>query len=165
MDGEPLPATRAEPKWRHYFPELGTWIDSAPQHNLNGNELAIGMTRADSALALAEFYWPSFVVIDDMVFRAYVDDQTIAERVAYWLSSTKGDKSATEAVINHEHFWHLVQASPPTVEAVAHWGTLVREMWVAKLARDFPDRHFVVELQTGPSVELMDHQITFWQKR
>jgi hypothetical protein len=165
MANIPPPSTRAEPNWRYLFPELGTWIDSAPQHNLNGSELAIGMTRADSALALAEFYWPSFVVIDDMVLRAYADDLSLRERLTYWSESMKGNKSATESMINHEHFWHLVQSSPPTVEAVMQWGALVREMWVAKLARDFADRQFEVELHTGPNVELMDHQITFWQKR
>lgn len=165
MSNEPPLVGRLEPDWRGLLPEIDTWINNAPEQDLDGGSLAIGMARTDAALALTEFCWPSYVVIDDMVFRGYSNDCGVAKAVAHWLQATNGDKTATERVVNHEHFWHLLQSSPPTTEAVMHWGTLVREMWIAKLARDFPERRFEVELHSGLDVKIMDHQITFWQRR
>lgn len=164
-----LPVGRLAPDWRRLFPEIDDWITNDPlkdRQSLTGDGLALSFARTDTALALAEFSWPSFVVIDDMVLRGYRGDGAdLNEAVAYWMACSSGDKSATESMLNHEHFWPLVQASPPTAEAAMHWGALVREMWAAKLARDFPDRRFEVALHTGPDVERMDHQITFYQLR
>lgn len=164
MEDHDQPIARPEPDWCRLFPEMADWIEQTPSEQ-SGDGLALSFGRADTALALAEFSWPSFVVIDDMVFRAYSDDTGQAEAVAHWLAHTGGDRTSVEWVLNHEHFWHLVPEQSPTAAVAMHWGALVREMWSAKLARDFPDRKFVVELHTGPDVEMMDHQITFYQVR
>ncbi|MGE0056333.1 MAG: hypothetical protein AB7S74_19225 [Hyphomicrobium sp.] len=160
-----LPIARPEPDWQHLFPEIAAWIKSSPQQELDGASLALSLARADAALALAEFCWPSFVVINDMVLRGYSDHESLLEAVAHWMEVTHGDRGMTERLLNHEHFWHLVQSSLPTPEAVMHWAALVREMWLAKLARDFPERRFEVALRAGLDVDLMDHEITFWQIR
>lgn len=166
MEAHDQPIARPEPDWCRLFPEIADWIENdANMRDLDRGCLALSFARADAALALAEFFWPSFVVIDDMVFRAFSDDAGQAEAIAQGIDNAKGNKAAVEWALNHEHFWHLVQDSPPTPQAAMRWGALVREMRSAKLARDFPDRKFVVELHTGPDVEMMDHQITFYQVR
>jgi hypothetical protein len=104
MDDEPTLAERPEPTWRRLFPEIDSWIEGAPEQHLDGGSLALGMARADAALALSEFCWPSFVVIDDMVFRAYSDDHMKAEAVSHLLEVTKGDKTATERVLTMSTF-------------------------------------------------------------
>ena len=161
-----LAVCRPEPNWRTLFPEVDGWIAGAPEQDLDAQSLIVGSNgRADVALSYAEFCWPSFVVVDDMVLRGYVGSVDLEEAVQYWLKIAEGNKLRVEWMLNHEHFWHLMQNCPPTAEVAMHWGQLVREMWTAKLARDFPSRRFEVELHSGPDVERMDHQITFFELR
>jgi len=37
------------------------------------------------------------------------------------------------------------------------------DIWAAKLARDFPDRRFVVSFPEGPFEDLIEYQVTFRQ--
>ncbi len=46
---------------------------------------------------------------------------------------------------------------------MVYLGRLLREMWVAKLHRDFPEKDFIVSFYEGPSEGLLDYEITFFQ--
>ena len=42
-------------------------------------------------------------------------------------------------------------------------GRLLREVWAAKLARDFPDRRFVVSFPEEFCESLIDYEVSFYQ--
>jgi hypothetical protein len=90
--------------------------------------------------AYQKLFWPDFVEHDDCVFVAF--DEPIYKQ---WLQQTGGDKRKVEAVMNHRH---IIDILPETVESptrslVVSFGQLLRDVWDAKLRRDFPTSIFV----------------------
>ncbi len=82
------------------------------------------------------------------------------------MASTKGNRGALEGVLNHTHITSLFGERGAEVSRtqVLHLGRLLRQMWTAKLARDFPDRRFVVSLSDDDCECLQDYEITFYQE-
>jgi hypothetical protein len=74
-------------------------------------------------------------------------------------------RAGIEAVLNHRHLFDLFLGSErPTRESVRHFGLVLKDMWTAKLRRDFPDRDFIVSFQEDFDLEV-DDPITFYTKR
>jgi hypothetical protein len=77
----------------------------------------------------------------------------------------EGDKSRVEAVINHLHIMDMFQNdAAPSEEVVIHIAGVLKDMWSCKLQRDFPERHFQVDVYDGTSESLLDYEITFFQR-
>lgn len=114
------------------------------------------------AIAYADLFWPAFVEHDGCVLLAERLDQA---NFRDWMASTKGDRRAVEAVLNHTHITDLFGdgGTQPTREQVMYLGRLLREMWAAKLARDFPDRRFVVSFPEDECESLQDYEVSFYQ--
>ena len=109
------------------------------------------------AIAYADLFWPRFVEHDGCVLLADRFDPPGFQR---WMASTRGDRRAVEAVLNHTHLTDLFLpgGAEPTREQVVHLGRAVRDMWAAKLARDFPGRRFEVRFPEDGCEALVDYQ-------
>jgi|SRR5580658_5664360 hypothetical protein len=144
--------------WNDLIPELKTW--SPP---ISPDTLAASEGRNPLAIGYLSVFWPSFVEYDGMVFLG----ETVEEAsVSSWLATTKGDKRSVEATLNHLHVLDVQHpgawrdATEPQIKFI---GQALKEMWEAKLARDFPTKKFVVELIEGTSEKLEDYQVVFYQ--
>ena len=109
--------------------------------------------------------WPQFAEHDGCVFSHELcesDKQTFRD----WMEQTAGDRRAVEAVMNHLHIVDILEHTldSPSREAVLTFGRLIRDLWTAKLARDFPDRHFIVTFPEDHCNDLVDYEITFFQE-
>lgn len=113
----------------------------------------------EHAIAYGELFWPEFVEFDGCVFFAGVTESSYRGFTA----QTAGDKRAVEAVLNHRHILDLFQFAQPSREQVVYLGRLLREVWAAKLTRDFPGRRFVVSFEEGCD-SLLDFQVYFYQE-
>lgn len=105
------------------------------------------------AIAFSDLFWPDFIEFDGCILRA---DQFDEANYREWLKSTQGDRGAVEAVINHTHLTDLFahQNYQPTREQVIKVGYILKEMWQAKLDRDFPGRCYVSFYQhQGPNLD------------
>ena len=113
-------------------------------------------------IGYGELFWPDFIEHDDCILkREAVDEESYRD----WLSRFEGDKQAVESMINHVDLIYLVENpddNEQTDEQRSYLGRLLREMWQAKLARQFPERNLVVELSDEPEGEPL---ITVYQRR
>ncbi len=147
-----------KPDWNELIPELKDW---SPSQSPEGLAAALG--RYPLAIGYLSLFWPSFVEYDDMVL---LGDDVNEAAVSRWLVSTKGNKQAVEAVLNH---FHIVDVQHPgiwgeaTEPQIKFIGQVLKEAWECKLARDFPKRQFTVELIEGASDSLRDYQVIFYQ--
>jgi hypothetical protein len=109
-------------------------------------------------------FWPEFVEHDDCIFFA---NRFSEENYRGFMEQTKGDKTAVEAVMNHEHITDIFyNAEPkPSREMVLHVGRLLKEIWQAKLGRDFPNRKITVSFPEEYQDDLLHYEVSFFQER
>ena len=113
--------------------------------------------RYEDALHYAALFWPAFVEVDGCVLLGSKAPDTLGD----WQAKFAGDRVSVEAMLNHRHIHDLFLRAPePTPQVTQELGLLLRDMWTAKLARDFPGREFVVTVSEGD-----DPEITFYAKR
>lgn len=114
------------------------------------------------AIAYSELFWPSFVEHDGCVLLAGRFDHQNFES---WLAATNGDRRAVEGVMNHTHILDLFvqHQTEPTQEQVVWLGRLLKEMWQAKLDREFPGRDIVVSFPEDAGDDLLGYEITIFQ--
>ena len=55
--------------------------------------------------------------------------------------------------------------SGPTRDQVVYLGRLLREMWTAKIHRDFPGKKIVVSFSEAHYERLLDYEITVYQEQ
>ena len=87
-----------------------------------------------------------------------------ADNYASWFKSTAGEKHRIEAVLNHVHLVDLFANDTATLEQLVHLGERVSQMWQAKAESEFPERVFVAEFYRGDKDNLVDYQVTLFQK-
>lgn len=111
-----------------------------------------------------EVLWPDFTEYDGCVFCHKLDD---ADEQTYrdWLTQLGGDRPRVEAVMNHQHIVDLLEhvVESPSRDVVLTFGRLMRDLWTAKLSRDFPERRFTVSFDEDHCDDLVDYEITFFQ--
>ena len=141
-------------------------IPELPEWN-NGNGIDIdgwicGVGNFEHAIGYTRLFWPEFVEYKGCVFRA---DFSV-ESYEGFLEATKGDKRAVEAVMNHRHLLTIFgdPRLDPTEEQIIYFGRMLREIWQAKLDRDFPHRKIVVRFYEEGCEDLYDYEITFFQE-
>jgi hypothetical protein len=117
----------------------------------------------EHAIAYGELFWADFVEHDGCVFFAGFSEESYHG----FMQQAGGDRQAVEAVMNHCHILDLFcrPGLAPSREQVVYLGRLLKEMWAAKLQRDFPGKRFVVAFPEEPSENLLDYQVTFFQER
>ena len=116
----------------------------------------------EHAIAYGELFWPDFTEHDGCVFFAGFSEESYQG----FMEQTSGNRQAVEAVMNHRHILDLFRRPElePTRAQVVYLGRLLKEMWAAKLQRDFPGKRFVVSFSEEDLEDLLDYQVTFFQE-
>jgi len=116
----------------------------------------------EHAIAYGELFWPEFAEFNGCVFFAGFSEESYRG----FMCQTKGNKQAVEAVMNHRHILDLFSRPElqPSQNQIVYLGRLLREIWAAKLRRDFPDKRLVVSFPEHPSEDLLDYEVTFFQE-
>lgn len=135
----------------------------------NGTGVSLGTWVAcegDMTLAAgySTVFWPTLVLVGDSIVRSGVTPEVIGS----WEKSCGGDKRAVEAVRNHLHVADLHAHGDPetTVDRVRFLLPPLKEIYEAKLKWQFPDRPCeVLALCPEDENDVMDYQITFWQRK
>lgn len=151
-------SNRSDIDFAELIPELPDWnngrgISVEAWVGCSGSvELAVGYSR---------LFWPEFVEHEGCVFFA---DFSV-ESYRGFMQQCKGDRRRVEIVMNHRHvFSYFSHMGGSATEAqIIYLGRVLRDIWQAKLAHDFPDRTFVVSFPEDPSEDLTDYEVTFWQ--
>lgn len=117
----------------------------------------------EHAIGYGELFWPDFAEHDDCVFFAGFSEESYRG----FMQQTSGNRQAVEAVMNHRHILDLFcrPELTPSREQVVYLGRLLKEMWAAKLQRDFPAKRFVVNFPEESPENLLDYEITLFQER
>jgi hypothetical protein len=113
--------------------------------------------------AYQELFWPDFVEHDGCVLMGFeAADETTYQQ---WLQQTGGNKRKVESVMNHRHIIDLLPEAveSPTQSLIVAFGQLLRDVWDAKLKRDFPARRLCVSFPLQENKVLTDYEITFYQ--
>lgn len=145
--------------WDSLIPDLKEWnngngVDPASWVGCEGN------FRLAAAYTL--IFWPTFVEIDGMVFRGSMDRFSLDS----WLTGCDDDKSCVEATANHLHIRDIHYRGCPdlSIERVVYLGNVLKQIYTAKLAAEFPGRSFVVEFYEPPDQDIDEYQLTFYQR-
>lgn len=122
-----------------------------------------GIGSFEQAVAYAALFWPEFLEHDGCVFVRYVSDVDYQR----WLLVLGGDKTKVEELINHFHIEDMFKnvPVPPSDKQAVFIGNKMREMLESKLARDFPERQFIVQLSEDKGVVNTSYSLTFFQDR
>jgi hypothetical protein len=143
------------------LPELAEWnngdgIDLEPWVACSGNfRLAIGYSTV---------FWPRFVLFEDYTLR----EGFSVESLRQFEEQQKCDKRSVEAVLNHLHIADIQHygCEDITVQRVVFLGRILKEIYIAKLAWQFPDRPCEVTFyEPDDRTDLNGFEITFWQTR
>lgn len=139
------------------IPEMRKWnsgagIDVRSWIGASGNfELLIGYST---------IFWPEFVEFEGYVLRAGFS----IESLRGFERSCNGDRRRVEGVMNHLHIADI-HCAPDSItkEQVIYIGRILREIYRAKLAWQFPSKRFEVHFDDSNSECLADYEITFSQ--
>jgi hypothetical protein len=149
--------TPSKPNFNSLAPELKQW------NNRDGISVDAWLQcigNYEHAVAYGTLFWPEFTLYKDCVFFAGFG----VDSFNTWTEYTQGNKRSVEAVMNHQHITDLFpnEQSQPSRDMVIYLGRLLKSMWSAKLARDFPNREIIVDFSEEPYEDLLDYQITFY---
>lgn len=112
------------------------------------------------AIGYSTIFWPRFVLFEDYILREGCDVESVRK--------SKCDKKSFEAVMNHLHIAELQYCGCEDIseERIVFLGRILREIYEAKLAWQFPERPCEVSFfEPDDRTNLIAFQITFWQKR
>lgn len=140
------------------IPELPTWNNGA---GISVESWVGCCGNFELAIAYSRLFWPDFTEYEGCVF--FSDFSVDSYRG--FMEQCKGDRRCVETAMNHRHvFDYFSHAGGSATEAqVIYLGRMLREIWQAKLARDFPNRQFVVIFPEGPYEDLITYEVSFWQ--
>jgi hypothetical protein len=133
----------------------GKGIDLASWVGCEGNfGLAVGYST---------IFWPRLVE-----FEGYILHEGFSiDALRGFEASRDGDRASVEAVMNHRHIADIQHAGCADIsfDKVALLGNVLREMYEAKLAWQFPDKPCEVRLfLDGEHDDLYVYEVTFWRK-
>lgn len=140
------------------IPEMRDWnngagIDIDSWIGCSGNfQLAVGYSR---------IFWPQFVEFENYVFREGFSVNSLREFERLHVGNRRG----VESVFNHLHIADIQShgCEDLTRERFVYLGRVLREIYEAKLAWQFPHRRFEVAFDDSFMDNLLDYQITFYQ--
>ena|SRR5204863_5342139 len=141
-------------------PELPYW-NNGGGIDVDGWINAVG--RHDHAIGYSRVFWPEFVLHEGHLLRAGFSPDSYRGFVV-----TGRDRQAVELVMNHEHLFDIFmtavnQGVPPTREQILYLGRILKEMWTARLQRDFPGLNIVVSFPEEHEDDLTRYEITVFQ--
>ena len=141
--------------------ELSRWNNGAGI-DLEGWTSCMG--NFSLAVGYATLFWPEFVEFDGYILR----NGFSAESLRGFESQPGQTRSGVEWVMNHLHIAdiHNGDADQLTEDKVLLLGNALKEIYEAKLARQFPEATCVVEFHCpGEGGDIVDYQLSFWQRK
>lgn len=116
------------------------------------------------ALAFSELFWPRFVEHRDCIIRA---DGFTEENFGAWHERLAGDSVAIERVLNLIHVRDLVPSDTTELSSAAylHLAELLVEMWTARVRILFPNRSFVIRLESSGDDDWTAPTVLLYQDR
>ena len=140
--------------------ELGAWNNGAGI-DLQSWTGCVG--RFALAVGYASLFWPEFVLFD-----GYILPKGFSESALRGFESREGTtRKSVECVMNHLHIADIQYVGCPDIskDKIVLLGTMLKEIYEAKLRVQFPDRPCQVELYIPPDEDdLVSYEICFWQK-
>lgn len=142
---------------------------SAPPPSRDCLDMAAWLSRAgnfEHAVAYARMCWPKFRFHDGCVLFADIGESAYKT----WLRVFHGNKTLTQAVLNHRHLLELFPdgCREPSRSELAYLGQRLKISWQTKLALDFPNCAVTVSLLDGTDQGIDDpfaHLVTFYVSR
>jgi hypothetical protein len=138
----------------------------APWNNAAGTDLEswIGCEgRFGLAVGYSSIFWPEFVE-----FEGYVLRKGFSESSLRGFEKQEGfTRKDVERLMNHLHIADIqhVGCADVSEDKLIYLGRVLREIYEVKLKFQFPGRPCMVQFYTPPKAdELIEYQITFWQK-
>jgi len=116
------------------------------------------------AVGYSTVFWPKFVLFEDYILLEGFD----LEALRGFERANRGDKAAVEWVMNHCHIAdiHCGDRDNLSEDKIVLLGNTLKEIHLAKLLWQFPDRPCVVEFhEPDDRKNLMEFQLSFWQKK
>lgn len=122
------------------LPDLKAWNDGG---GISPEGWLSTFGSVPHALAYSAIFWPTFVKYRGCLLWEGFSPESFDN----WMTRLNGDKTAAESIINHRHItdFFLNAEEEPTEEQIAYLGLLLRDIWLVKLHRDFPDLEVQVE--------------------
>ena len=113
------------------------------------------------AIGYSTIFWPRFVEFEDYVLR----DGFSIEALRGFERHHADDRQAVESVMNHLHIADIqfYGCEDATRERLAYLGSVLREIYEAKLKWQFPNRRFEVHFHDCGTADLIESEITFFQ--
>ena len=139
--------------------ELGAWDNGA---GIPVEAWAEFYGNYKLAVGYAALFWPNFEAVGKYILVEGSSKETIEGFENQPNSTPKG----VEWVLNHWHLadMHIADEDHLSADKLLFIGSIVREMWEAKLRLQFPDRPCKVEFYVPDDPEeLWEYQISFWQ--
>jgi hypothetical protein len=116
------------------------------------------------AIGYTTIFWPSFERRGPYILR----DGTLDENIRSFEQQANSSPLSVEAVLNHLHLKDIQHAfcEDASSDKLAYLGEILKEIYEAKLAWQFPDDPCEVDLFIPEDREdLWEYQITFWQRK
>ena len=113
------------------------------------------------AIGYSVIFWPRFTVFEQYVLR----EPFSVESLRGFERQRHGDRRSVEAVMNHLHVADIQHygCEDITRDRVVYLGHVLREIYQAKLAWQFPERRFSIIFDDSEQANLTDYEITFFQ--
>ena len=127
---------------------LETWVECEGSY-----KLAVGYAAA---------LWPEFEAIDKYIL---IEGRT-KENILGFENQANSTPKGVECVLNHFHLADLHNHDDENLSAdkLLFLGSIIKEMWEAKLQKQFPNRPCTVEFYVPDDPEeLLEYQVSFWQ--
>ena len=115
------------------------------------------------AVGYSTLFWPRLVEFEGYILHAGFS----VDALRGFEASSNGNRSSIEAVMNHRHIADMqhVGCADISFDKIKLLGGVLREMYEAKLAWQFPNKPCEVRLfLEGETDVRWAHEVTFWQK-
>jgi hypothetical protein len=116
------------------------------------------------AIGYSEIFWPRFVEFEGYIFQENFSESALRQ----FETSNPNDKKIVEWIMNHIHLdsIHYIGCNDLTKDKIIFLGHILKEIYEAKLAWQFPDKPCTVKFYIPEDEDdLTQYQIAFWQKK
>ncbi len=139
--------------------ELATWNNGA---GIDIESWIGCMGNFSLAVGYASVFWPDFVLFDGYILRKEFSEESLRG-----CASRQGaTRKSVEWVMNHLHIAdiHSGSCEDGSKDKVLLLGNVLKEIYEAKLFRQWPDRPCQVEFYIPDDEDdLIEYQLSFWQ--
>lgn len=146
-------------KWSTLLPQLKEWNNGK---GIEPDDWIAYIGEIEHAIGFSTIFWPEFVLFSDCIFIGDMDEYTFNK----WYKHCKNDEKALECTVNHRHVADLFSTGKETSkEQIKYIGYIIREMWEAKLSRDYPNRKIIVDLiEQNDDDDILGYILTVYQE-